>query len=115
MTKDEARQFFVSKVLAEAERSAVPVSPSERAMLDWSEVEQGCVADPQVTEALSDEMSDEEYEAKMSGLLEAAYERDAIADSGAKAAYREAYSALSQGDYYLLVILDHSLARRIGR
>ena len=115
LTKDEARRFFVDKVVAEADRSGVTLSANERKTLDWSEVEPGCVADPRVAEALSQEMSDEAYEAKICRLLEAAYEHDVAADASAKAAYRGAYSVLKQGDYYLLVMIDEALGPRLRR
>jgi hypothetical protein len=113
VTKDEARRFFIDKIVAEAGRSGVALSANERMMLDWSEVEPGCVADPRVAEALANEISDEAYEAKIRELLDAAYERDLTADKGARAVYRAAYSVLKRGDYYLLVMIDQSLGRRL--
>jgi hypothetical protein len=115
VTKDEARRFFVGKIVAEAERSGLALSTNERKMLDWSEVESGCVADPKVAEELSSEISDAAYEAKVSRLIEAAYERDVATDSGSRAAYRDAYSVLRQGDYYLLVMIEQGLGRRLRR
>jgi hypothetical protein len=115
LTKDEARRFFIDRLIAEAERSGVALSVNERKTLDWSEVEPGCVSDPTVAEALSQEISDEAYEAKICRLLEAAYEHDVTADAGAKAAYRDAYSLLKQGDYYLLVMIEEALGRRLRR
>ena len=114
-TPDESRRFFVEKVVAQAEHQHVSLSVNERKMLDWSEVEPGCVADPKVAAGLASEMSDDAYEAKISGLLEAAYERDIAADPGAKDAYRQAYSVLKRGDYYLLVMIESALGRRLRR
>jgi hypothetical protein len=114
-TADEAKQFFIEKIVAEAERQAVSLSANERAMLNWSEVEPGCVADPELAEALAREISDDDYEAKISRLLVGAYEHDLGADGAAKDAYRRAYSVLKNGDYYLLVMIDHALGRRLRR
>jgi hypothetical protein len=113
MTPDEARRFFVDKIVAQANREAEPLSANERKMLDWSEVEPGCVADPTVAEALANEISDEAYEAKIGRFLAAAYQSDVNANPSAKAAYREAYSVLKRGDYYILVMLDAALGRRL--
>jgi hypothetical protein len=115
LTKDEARRFFVDRVIAEADRSGVSLSVNERKTLDWSEVEPGCVADPKVAEALSQEISDDAYEAKICSLLEAAYEHDVATDASAKAGYRDAYSVLKQGDYYLLVMIEEALGQRLRR
>jgi hypothetical protein len=115
MTRDEARGFFISRLVAQAEREGVALSANERKMLDWSEVEMGCVADPEVAEGLAAEMSDQAYEAKMSRLLDAGYATDLAADPAAKDAYREAYSVLKQGDYYLLIMVEQALGRRLRR
>jgi hypothetical protein len=114
-TPEEARRFFIDRLVAEAQQHGVPLSANERKMLNWSEVEPGCVADPAVAEGLAQELSDEAYEAKIRRLLEAAYERDVAADAEAKEAYRRAYAVLKQGDYYLLVMVDQALGGRLRR
>ena len=114
-TPDEARRFFVDKVVAQAAYEGVSLSGNERKMLDWSAVEPGCVADPQVAEGLAGEMSDEAYEAKVGRLLGAAYDRDIALDAGAKEQYRAAYSVLKRGDYYLLVMIEAALGRRLRK
>jgi hypothetical protein len=114
-TPDEARQFFISRINTEAERQGISLSQNERTMLNWSEVEPGCVADPQVAKALAHEISDEAYEAKVSRVLEAAYEREVATDSAAKDAYRKAYSVLKRGDYYLMVMVEQALGSRLRR
>jgi hypothetical protein len=108
-----ALTFFVAKVLTEAEHQGIPLSEAERKMLSWSEVEPGCVADPAVAEQLASELTDEEYEAKIAGLLEAAYKRDIGADKAESDAYKQAYAMLKGGDYYLLVMIDRALGRRL--
>jgi hypothetical protein len=100
-TPEEGRRFFVDKIVTEAGWQEVVLSANERKMLDWSEVEPGCVNDPEVAEALKGEISDEAYEEKMGQLLEASFRRDIAADPRAREAYRSAYKALKQGDYYL--------------
>ena len=82
-------------------------------MLNWSEVEPGCVADPALAEALAREISDDAFEAKIRHLLEAAYERDVSSDGRAKDTYRRAYSAFKNGDYYLVVMIEQALGRRL--
>ena len=38
LTPEEARSFFIDRVVAEAERQGIPLSTNERRMLNWSEV-----------------------------------------------------------------------------
>ena len=57
----EALRFFVEKVMAEAALQHVSLSTNERKMLEWSEVEPGCVADRAVAEGLAGEMADDTY------------------------------------------------------
>jgi len=114
-TPDEARRFFVDRIVTEGDRQGIPLSSTERKMLNWSEVEPGCVADPAVAEALASEISDKAYEAKVSRLLQAAYEREVSTDAAAKDSYRTAYSVLKRGDYYLMVMIEQALGGKLRR
>jgi hypothetical protein len=115
MTKDDARRFFIGKVVSQAEADGVILSSNERRMLDWSEVEPGCVADPAVAEGLAQEMSDEEYEGKIARLLERAFSRDIESAPERKQSYEEAYSTLKGGDFYLLIIVEQALRSRLRK
>jgi hypothetical protein len=112
-TQGDAKRFFVAKVLAEAQHQGVALSESERQMLSWSESDPEFKADPALVEQLAAEISDEDYEAKIRGLLEAAYRRDVGSDAAQRDAYRHAYSVLKRGDHYLLVMIDQALGRRL--
>jgi len=115
LTPEEARRFFIDRVVAEAERQGAPLSGNERGMLNWSEVEPGCVGDPALAEALASEISDEDYEAKISRLLVAAYERELSTSAAVKDSYREAYSVLKRGDCYLMIMIEQALGGRLRR
>ena len=69
------------------------------------------VIDPALVEQLATDISDEDYEAKVAGLIERSCERDVASNSPALESYREAYAALNQGDHYLLM-LQRGLSRR---
>ena len=114
-TPAEALRFFVEKVVTEAALQHVSLSANERKTLEWSEVEAGGVADPEEAEGLAGEMSDETYEGKIGSRLEAAYQRDLTADPTAKNTYRDAYAVLRRGDYYLAVMIEEALGRRLRR
>src|SRR5262249_15484050 len=75
-SEPEAKRFFVQKVVAEAEREGVPLSKAERHMLSWSESDPEFTPDLELAASLDQQMSDKEYETKVSGLLRRAYDRD---------------------------------------
>ncbi len=112
MTQAEARQFFIGKILDQASIEGVSLSGNERSMLDWSEVEPGCVNDPGIAAGLAAEMSDEAYEEKIAGLLGRAIAREVNLDPRAEQRYQQASSVLSTGDFYLGIIVQEALARR---
>jgi len=110
-TQAEAKRFFVERVLAQARAEQLQLSPAERGMLSWSESDPSFTPDPALVEQLATEVSDEAYEGKIAGLLERSYRRDLSADSAAGDRYREAYSVLTRGDHYLVVMIRRALGR----
>ena len=110
-TQAEAKQFFVERVLAQARAEQLRLSPAEQGMLSWSESDPSFTPDLALVEQLATEVSDEAYEGKIAGLLERSYRRDLTADSAARDRYREAYSVLTRGDHYLLVMIRRALGR----
>ena len=113
MTQAEAKRFFVDRVLEQARSEHVGLSKTERQMLRWSESDPDFAADPRLAEQLAAEISDPEYETKVAGLLERSYQRDVATDPNARSMWREAYSVLSQGDHYLLVMINQTLVRHL--
>ena len=111
-TQTDAKKFFVEKVLTEAKLEGVTLSKAEEQMLSWSESDPDFRADSALIEQLT-EISDEDYESKMSTLLAGAYRRDLESNPLARDEYRHAYSVLSQGDHYILVMIERSLGRRL--
>ena len=112
-TQGEAKRFFVERVLAQARAEQVALSPAEQGMLSWSESDPAFTADPALVEQLAAELSEEAYEAKVAGLLERSYQRDLTSDGTVRDRYREAYSVLSLGDHYLLVMIRRALGRHV--
>jgi hypothetical protein len=80
-------------------------------MLSISESDPDCVVNPVLADQLAEEISDEEYEAKAFGLLERSWTRDVASDDIARHSYRKAYAVLSEGNHYLLVMIDRALGR----
>ena len=112
-TQSEAKRFFVDRIVAEAAAELKPLSDSERQMLSFSESDPEFVVDPALVKKLAAEISDEEYERKIAGLLKRAYQRDLARDSAVRDSYREAYAVLNQGDHYLLIMINRALGGKL--
>jgi hypothetical protein len=112
-SQGQAKRFFVDKIVAQAAAEGSPLSDAERQMLSFSESDPEFVVDPALVRQLEAEISDQQYEAKVAGLVQRSYERDAAHDNGTRDAYRDAYTVLRQGDHYLLVMIDRALKAQL--
>jgi hypothetical protein len=119
-TQGEAKRFFVEKVLDQAEFEDTPLSHAERQMLLWSESDPEFELSAEQLDALVDElaleMSDEQYEWKIARLLARGYERDVGAGKHVRfSVWKAAYSKLSEGDHYILVMIDETLGSKLRK
>ena len=114
-SQSEAKRFFVDKVIQRARSEGVSLSDAERRMLLWSESDPASHADPRVIDRLASEMSDEQYEAKIGGLLERSFAADTAANPQTRDEWRDARSVLAQGDHYILVMIDLALRAKLKR
>ena len=112
-SQGQAKRFFVDKIVAQATQKGHPLSDNERWMLSWSESDPGFAIDVARASALEAEISDEDYERKAAGLAKRAFAKDIASDPGARTIYKEAYRVLSEGDHYMLIILDRGLGKRL--
>jgi hypothetical protein len=110
-TEGQAKRFFVEKIVAQAAFEDLPLSDVERRMLSWSESDPEFTVDDALPRGLESEISDDDYEARVAGLVARAYRRDLAIDRSASHRYKEAYSVLKQGDHYLLIMIDRGLKR----
>jgi hypothetical protein len=114
-TASQAKRFFSDRIVHQASVESVPLSKAERKMLLWSE------SDPELegsdalgaATALSAEMSDDEYEAKMTGLLKRAYEADCAADGQARGRWQAAAAVLNDGDYYISIMVNDAIGSKL--
>ena len=111
-SQSEAKQFFIEKIAAQAASEGVRLSDAERNMLRFSSDPEASNA-AALVEALAAEMSDEEYESKIAGLLGRSWKRDIAHDKTATDVYRDAFSVLKQGDHYLLIMIERALGSRL--
>jgi hypothetical protein len=91
----------------------VPLSDAERKMLSWSELDPDFVVDPQLPEQLASEISDEEYEKKITGLLARRFAAEVGAEPAAEVQWKQAAEVLQQGDHYILVMLHEAIGSRL--
>jgi hypothetical protein len=114
-TQPEAKRFFVDKVVAQARVERAPLSDAERQMLSWSESDPACIVDPRLPEQLASEISDEEYEKKIVGLLARSFAADVEVSPEAQRQWKQAAAVLHEGDHYILVMLDEAVSGRLRR
>lgn len=113
-TQSEAKRFFVDKVVARARAEQVPLSDAER-QISWSESDPDFIVDPGLPPQLASEMSDEEYEKKVVGLLDRNFAADAEVSRERADQWKQAAAVLREGDHYILVMLDEAVGGRLKR
>ena len=111
----DARRFFVDKVVTQARDEGSPLSAAQQWMLNYSDSDPEFEVDPDKLDTFCREISEEEYEATIAGLLRRRYRRDVAADRNAAEHYREAFRVLNQGDYYILSPIQSALGGAVRR
>ena len=114
-TQTDAKRFIVAKVIEQAEREGVNLSPAERHMVSWSESDPDFVPNPDLADAQESEISQDDFEGKVVGLIRRAYERDVVADEATQWLYREAQAKLHEGDHHILIMMDQALRSKPRR
>lgn len=107
-TQQEAKEFLISKIAAQAELEGNPLLESERKILAFSEQETESTAG--VTDEMLDE-ADDEWESGIARVLAAAYNNDTREE---QARYFEAKEELEKGDHYLSIMVSAGLAKVKG-
>ena len=114
-SQSEAKRFFVDKVVARAGVERVSLSDAERQMLSWSESDPDFVVDPRLPDQLASEISDDEYERKVVGLLARSFAADVAVRPTAEGQWKQAAEVLHQGDHYILIMVDEAVGGRLKR
>ena len=106
MTASEAKEFVISRIVAEARSLAVSLSETEWQMLYWSEIypPPNIPNLKELAEHFDAECDSDEYEAKIRRLAEAARQRDSV-DAAQAQQWKDALDALSKEDHYVNVML----------
>ena len=112
-TQADAKRFFANKVIQQAGAEGVTLSSAERKMLLWSESDPEFTVELELVDALASQMSDEEYEAKISGLIARGFAGDLAVDPHAPDEWQQARAVLEQGDHYILVMIDTGVGAKL--
>jgi hypothetical protein len=112
-TQTEAKRFFADRVVRRAQVEGVSLSEAERHMLLWSESDPDFTPDLALVEALTNQTSDEDYEAKIAGLLTRSFAEDVAADRTAPDLWRHVISVLNQGDHYIAIMIGQSIGPKL--
>jgi hypothetical protein len=114
-SQTEAKRFLVEKVVRQAQVEGILLADAEQRMLSWSESDPDIVIDFDLPGRLAAEMSDEEYESKIAGLLRRSFAADVAANPDDEARWKQAAAVLHEGDHYILVMLDAAIGDRLKR
>src|SRR5207244_3819415 len=91
----------------------IHLSDAERQMLFWSKSDPTFKADPQLAAELATQMSDEEYEAKICGLLRRGFQSDLTTDPHTRDRWRRALAVVNQGDHYISIMIDRAVGSKL--
>jgi len=109
-TDREALDYLSARIAAEAARENVPFSEVERKMLYFSETDWTLPDIAAVNVKFNRDYDENEYERKISGLVRKIEADHHGHDPEAEQTWDAAVEKLSDGDRYLLVLLDPSLS-----
>jgi len=117
----EAKEFFISRIIAEAVRENAALSDLEKRTLYFTET--GSDAKQEYLDDVAkfeDQYDDQEYEQKIARLLKKAYDYDSahpeelgVEDAGQT--YRSAYEVLRREDHYILIMIDQALGWKLRK
>jgi hypothetical protein len=104
-TARDAKEFLVSRIIAESQREAVPLSEVERKMLYFSETAWTLPDISEVNDAFDREYNQGEYEQKIGRLVRNLRTNARANNREEFDSWTEAVSAIRQEDHYLLVLI----------
>jgi len=108
MKVHEAKDFLVAQTAEQAVLEGVPLSDLEKRMMYFTEIEEMSEDPIKLNEEFEAEYDSDEYEGKISKLLQHAYARIKKENPEAARQWSEAILELRKGDHYILVLLNES-------
>jgi len=113
-TMRAAKEYLATRIVEEAKNTGTPLSDIERKMLYFTE--SGWTL-PDIYEANAEfdrDYDEIEYEKKIGELVGNIQARDAAQSQQEQAAWDDAVEKLSQGDHYLLILIDAAPSSVVG-
>jgi hypothetical protein len=101
----EAKEFLISKIVAEAQRENVPLSETERKMLYFTESGWTLPDITQVCEQFDREYDQDEYEKKIARIVAKAYKHILHDSRDEYETWWAAVRLLSREDHYISVLI----------
>ena len=105
-TERQAKEYLVERIVAEARREQVPLSEVERKMLYFTESGWTLPNILEVNAEFERDYDNDEYEQKIAGLVREIEKQNQTASGDEQSRWDEAVVKLSEGDHYLLVLID---------
>ncbi len=105
-----AKEYLAGKITAKAELEGAPLTEVERKMLYFSETGWTVPKIMEVNAEFERDYDSDEYERKIAGLVGKIEESNRTKGGGDEAAWDDAVVKLSEGDHYLLVLINAKLA-----
>jgi hypothetical protein len=110
----DAKEFLASKIVEEAGREGVPLSEVERKMLFFSERGWTLPDMTGVSDAFDREYDQNDYEEKITGLIERLDKRIRKENTGEYDDWHSAIDSLKRRDHYINVMISHAGVRPRG-
>ena len=101
----EAKEFLISKIMAEAQRENAPLSETERKMLYFTESGWTLPDITQVNDEFDREYNQDEYEKKITRIIGKAYKRILHDSHDEYDKWRAAVRFLQREDHYISVLI----------
>jgi len=112
---NDAKEFFVQKVLEQATMGNIPLSDVEKQMLLWNETDPNFYGNHELNERFEKEISPEEYEKKITKLIRGCYDDDLRINNIEKGTYKRAYKAIKSKKYYIFIMVDRAIGKDINK
>lgn len=110
----DAKEFLASKIVEESTREGFPLSEIERKMLFFSERGWTLPDMKEVSDAFDREYDQNEYEKKITSLIQRLNKRLRKENPGEYEDWRSAISFLKRKDHYINVMISHAGLRPRG-
>ncbi len=113
-TERGAKEYLVERIVAQAKHEGVPLTDVERKMLYFSETGWTLPNMLEVNAEFERDYDNDKYERKIAGLAGRIEQQNKAEGGTQRDAWEAAVEKLSEGDHYLLVLIDPKLVASGG-